>query len=309
MTELSVRQVRRDELAAVAGLHAASGPAMSPAKLEWEYFDRDLAREGVLVGAYDGDALIGTQGFIPYPGWWKDRTILTCKSESTLLSPEYRGRKLFDRMYALGFELCGQAGIDCIWGFTSAEKPFSKLGFDVSGELFQEILSWSPLRLYRAIRHGTGASLSRGGVPPAATVALDALHRRRPGEFGVDRDARYLRHRYVNNPSRDIAAIDEAAGVLFSYGGRHPFLLRVSEVVDRSRLKDALRRCKARIGKDFWGIERFTNHPVLGWGTLPGTVYYRRKTAMRIVFKWLGPLAGQPVPSFDVEEGYTEGLR
>jgi len=30
---------------------------------------------------------------------------------------------------------------------------------------------------------------------------------------------------------------------------------------------------------------------------------------MRIVFKWLGPLEGQPIPSFDVEEGHTEGLR
>ncbi len=55
-------------------------------------------------------------------------------------------------MYALGFELCHQAGVDCIWGFTSAVKPFTKVGFDVSGEVFQEILSWSPIALYRAIR-------------------------------------------------------------------------------------------------------------------------------------------------------------
>lgn len=309
MTELSIRAVRRDELAAFAALHAASGSSMSPTMLEWEYFDRDLAREGILVGAFDGDTMIGTQGYIPYPGWWKDQAILTCKSESTLLLPAYRGRKLFDRMYALGFDLCRQAGIDCIWGFTSAEKPFAKLGFDVSGELFQEILSWSPFRLYRAIRHGVETTVSGTRVPPVATTALEALHQRRPGEFGVDRDARYLRHRYVNNPSRDIAAIDEAAGVLFSYGGRHPVLLRISEVVDRFGLRDALRRCRTRIGQDFWGVERFTNHPVLGWGTMPGSVFYRRRTAMRIVFKWLGPLEGQPIPSFDVEEGHTEGLR
>ena len=48
---------------------------------------------------------------------------------------------------------------------------------------------------------------------------------------------------------------------------------------------------------------------VLGWMTLPGSAYFRRKTPLRIVFKWLGPLSGTPVPDFDVEEGYTEGVR
>ena len=306
MTDLVVREIRRDELEAAAGFHARWGRAVSPATLDWEYFDSDLTREGILLGAFDGEAIVGTQGYIPYRGWLKDRAVLTCKSESTLVSPEYRGRKVFDRMYALGFDLCEQAGVDCIWGFTSAEKPFAKVGFDVSGELFQEIVSWSPIRLYHAIRRGKPPA---SNPRPWTQRAAPSVARSAGGDFGLTRDEQYVRHRYINNPARDIAFLDGETGALFSYGGRLPFLLRLSEVVDRSRLEPALRRCKSEVGREFLGIERFSNHPALGWMTLPGSTYFRRKTPLRIVFKWLGPLSDTRVPDFDVEEGYTEGVR
>jgi hypothetical protein len=306
VSDLIFRRVGKGELDAFAGLHARQGTSVTPAVLEWEYFDPDLTREGIIVGAFDGDALIGTQAYIPYPGWWKDRAILTAKSESTLVSPEYRGQKVFDRMYALGFELCREAGVDCIWGFTSAEKPFAKVGFDVSGELFQEILSWSPIRLYRAIRQGKSTRSSARRWEGKAPVVVA---RSRLGDFGLERDAAYVRHRYLNNPMRDIAYVDSATGTLFSYGGRHSYLLRVSEVVDRAQLTGAVRRCKADVGTDFLGVERFSDHPALGWGTLLGSAYLHRRTALRIVFKWLGPLEGSPIPQFEIEEGYTEGVR
>lgn len=306
MSELIIRQIRRDELEAFAKFHARWGREVSPAILDWEYFDADLARGGIIVGAFDRDVLIGTQGYIPYRGWWKERTILTCKSESTLVSPEYRGRKVFDRMYSLGFDLCREARVDCIWGFTSAEKPFAKVGFDVSGELFQEILSWSPIKLYRAIRQGKRSKLD---PQPWGHDAPLPVERSTRGDFGLERDIQYVRHRYINNPSRSIAFVDRETGALFSYGGRLPCLLRVSEVVERSQLGAALRRCKAHVGDDFLGVERVSNHPVFGWGTLPGSAYFRRKTPLRIVFKWLGSLEALPVPEFEIEEGYTEGVR
>lgn len=93
MSELTVRAIGRDELDAFAKLHAEQGKVVPPAVLEWEYFDPDLTRQGIVVGAYDGDALIGTQAYIPYRAWWMERAVLSCKSESTLLSPSYRGRK------------------------------------------------------------------------------------------------------------------------------------------------------------------------------------------------------------------------
>jgi hypothetical protein len=306
VSELTIRQLRRDQLEAFAALHAQWGTATSLQVLEWEYFDPDLTRPGILVGAFDGEALIGTQCYIPYRGWWNDRDILTCKSESTLVSPHYRGRKVFDRMYELGFQLCREAGVDCIWGFTSAEKPFAKVGFDVSGELHQEILSWSPIGLYLALRRGRNPKLNPQPQDSGPAVSLE---RSRQGTFGLHRDEQYMRHRYVNNPRRHIAHLDAAAGVLFSYGGRHSFLLRVSEVVDRTSLRDAVRRCRREEGKRFLGLERFSNHPALGWGTLPGSVFQRRRSQLRIVFKWLGSLEGQPIPQFAIEVGYTEGVR
>ncbi|HYI12891.1 MAG TPA: GNAT family N-acetyltransferase [Thermoanaerobaculia bacterium] len=306
MGDLIIRQIRRDELDPVAALHAKWGTAVTPAVLDWEYFDSDLTREGILVGAFDGDALVGTLGYIPYRGWWKDRAILTCKNESLLVSPDYRGRKVFDRMSAVGFDLCRQAGVDCIWGFTAAVKPFVMVGFDISGELFREILSWSPVTLYRAIRRGKRLTLN---PQPWNNDTPVPVPRSRLGDFGLERDVPFVRHRYVNNPRRDIAYVDGATGTLFSYGGRHPFLLRISEVVDRGPLKAAVRRCKAHVGTDFLGVERFSNHPVFGWSTLPGSVYVRQKAPMRIVFKWLGSMERIPIPEFEIEEGYTEGVR
>ena len=44
MSNLNIRPIRRDELPAFAALHAQTGRALTPELLEWEYFDRDLAR-------------------------------------------------------------------------------------------------------------------------------------------------------------------------------------------------------------------------------------------------------------------------
>ena len=75
MSELTVREIRREELEAAARLHARWGTEVSPATLDWEYFDPDLTRPGILVGAFDGEELIGTQGYIPYRGWSNPRVI------------------------------------------------------------------------------------------------------------------------------------------------------------------------------------------------------------------------------------------
>ena len=48
MSNLNIRPIRRDELPAFAALHAQTGRALTPELLEWEYFDRDLAREGII---------------------------------------------------------------------------------------------------------------------------------------------------------------------------------------------------------------------------------------------------------------------
>jgi len=63
------------------------------------------------------------------------RVFLTGKSESTLISKQYRGQGIFERMYSKLFEIATRQGVAVIWGFTGATKAFSKLGFTVPARL------------------------------------------------------------------------------------------------------------------------------------------------------------------------------
>lgn len=102
-------------------------------KFVWEFFHTP-AGQAIYVIAKDSETqqIIGTQCAIPielitHTG----NTILTAKSEDTLVDPNYRGLNIFDNMYQLLFEKCRERGIKYLWGFTSAKKPFLKLGFEI----------------------------------------------------------------------------------------------------------------------------------------------------------------------------------
>jgi hypothetical protein len=102
----------------------------------WEFLEGPFGK-AIYVIAIDDEftdetKVVGIQCAIPmeilHPS---GRKVLTAKSEDTLVDPAYRGKKIFERMYQLLFEECKNAGIKYIWGFTPAEKAFSRLGFDV----------------------------------------------------------------------------------------------------------------------------------------------------------------------------------
>jgi len=76
--------------------------------------------------------IVGTNCVIPINLIDSDnRTIRTGKSEDTLVDPDYRGQNIFYDLYQVLFEECVDSEIRVIWGFTSALKPFKKLGFKV----------------------------------------------------------------------------------------------------------------------------------------------------------------------------------
>ena len=75
--------------------------------------------------------------------------VLTAKSEDTLVHPEYRGQKIFERMYDLLFEECKRVGIKFIWGFTPARKAFERIGFQIPFETQQALMVFDPLKAYR----------------------------------------------------------------------------------------------------------------------------------------------------------------
>jgi hypothetical protein len=108
----------------------------------WEFFSAP-AGKAIYVVAKDSETkkIVGTQCAIPIEFITKDGTIvLTGKSEDTLVHPDYRGLNIFEKMYDLLFEKCRESGIQYLWGFTPAKKPFLKLGFEIPYDQSQAMM-------------------------------------------------------------------------------------------------------------------------------------------------------------------------
>ncbi len=97
----------------------------------WE-FQNCPHGKSIYIIAEDGNKVVGTNCVIPIELIdANNNIILTGKSEDTLVDPAYRGQNIFYNIYQKLFEECEKSGIRSIWGFTSAAKPFGKLGFDI----------------------------------------------------------------------------------------------------------------------------------------------------------------------------------
>lgn len=139
------------------------GGARSMDQWNWEFLNGP-AGPAIYVVAVDSatNAIVGTQCAIPLELKTAEQVILTAKSEDTLVDPAYRGQKIFDRMYEQLFSECRNAGIAYLWGFTSALKPFAKLGFEIP---FQFIRGYKVLDLFAAAKSfEPGAARRFGGL-------------------------------------------------------------------------------------------------------------------------------------------------
>ena len=112
-------------------------------KFYWEFNDAP-AGKAIYVVAKDADTkkIVGTQVAMPIELITDTgKTILTAKSEDTLVDPNYRGLQIFEKMYDFLFKTCIERGIKYIWGFTTAKKPFIKLGFDIPFSHSQSLMA------------------------------------------------------------------------------------------------------------------------------------------------------------------------
>ena len=119
----------------------------------WEFWDCPFGKAIYVVALDIKDLsfpkIIGIQCAIPIElvNGYKE-TILTAKSEDTLVDPAYRGQKVFERMYELLFEECKKTGINFIWGFTPAKKAFERIGFEIPFMAHQALMVLNPFRAY-----------------------------------------------------------------------------------------------------------------------------------------------------------------
>lgn len=82
--------------------------------------------------AKDGDKIVGTQGIIPMNLEIKDGTILSGKSENTLVDKDYRGLILFSKLYKHCLQKAEEKGIQVVWGLTVLGDLWKRaLKFDV----------------------------------------------------------------------------------------------------------------------------------------------------------------------------------
>ncbi len=108
-------------------------------QFRWEFHECPFGKS-IYVYAEDDGKIVGTNCAIPFNLIKADKTIIrSAKSEDTLVDPTYRGQNIFYNIYEFLFERCKEAGIQLIWGFTSAKKPFEKAGFQVPYEHIQSL--------------------------------------------------------------------------------------------------------------------------------------------------------------------------
>ncbi|MFZ1676711.1 MAG: GNAT family N-acetyltransferase, partial [Saprospiraceae bacterium] len=111
-------------------------------KFLWEFYNAP-AGKAIYVIAKDADTqkIIGSQCAIPVDLITQTGDIIhTGKSEDTLVHPDYRGLNIFENMYSMLFEKCRESGIKYLWGFTSAKKPFLRLGFTIPFDHSQSLM-------------------------------------------------------------------------------------------------------------------------------------------------------------------------
>lgn len=306
MSPIRYTALDREHLPQIAALHAATTQRREdPALLTWQFFDASLPAPGILVGAWDGAHLVGTQGFIPALASYDDQALLSAKSELTLVNPAYRGQGLFEGMYRLGLERCASAGVACVWGFTSAVKPFSAVGFDTAVMVFDEYIVLRPVR-YALARKVTPKPLPDEGLPSEG-VAKKLGPAALPGVLTLTTDLARLRYRYAANPWTRIVGVDSANGVLYSQDRGRTDLVRLSEAHSLEALARSIREFAFKQRPAWLALYRFTNQPLVG-PLIGRAVVIRRPSAARLVWRWIGAWSGRPRPDLRIEEGYKEGI-
>jgi GNAT superfamily N-acetyltransferase len=110
----------------------------------WEFIENNYDGTPIpYVVVEDQGKIVGTQAFIPIRMIDEKGVYWTAKSEETLVDPDYRGMRLFERMYEILFKYAEEHGFSYIWGFTPATKAFARLNFTFPARTEQIFMPFS----------------------------------------------------------------------------------------------------------------------------------------------------------------------
>lgn len=142
--------------------------AFNPNQLQvWkqEFFSQ-LKPHSYLAICEDEGKVVGTEGFVEYRLLQNGVPMLSHRSERTLVSPDYRGKNLFNAMVEACADAARSDGSLFCWGATAAKKAFERAGFHyLSGYRTYAILPLSNRKYF--LRH-----LIRGKALPLNPLKL-----------------------------------------------------------------------------------------------------------------------------------------
>lgn len=167
-------------MAQLQALEYKVDPASAEARIR-NWFDSDFSRRRgsiVLVGVSEG-RVIALQTYTPWPYVRDGRVYRTLQSGATLVHPDFRGRKIFQRMLVEGNRIATERGDDFFVGFP---VPMSYGGFIKDKWIDLGRLRWwiRPLRPFALARRSGPRT-----APPRALRVGEALSPARLASFGA----------------------------------------------------------------------------------------------------------------------------
>ncbi len=170
---VTYRIATKDDYTEINNFHnRIKGIGRTIEEFNWE-FENGPFGPSLYIIAEDNNKIIGTNCVIPIEFVLSNgETISTGKSEDTLVDPAYRGQKIFYKIYEVLFEESEKKGINVIWGFTSAYKPFSNLGFEIPYEHIQAV---SVNRILASYRYLSKLNIKNGIADKVKILGLCCL--------------------------------------------------------------------------------------------------------------------------------------
>lgn len=138
--ELEKKLIEEHEIEALIQLHnSLLNDDRTPEQWKHNYLGF-IPESSIFTILKDKKTIIGSQGMLPFSLMF-DKSVLTGKSENSLLDPQYRGGTLFQDLYDFAMDQCEERKMEVIWGFTSAVYVWkNKLQFNVfEGVMHQAI--------------------------------------------------------------------------------------------------------------------------------------------------------------------------
>ncbi len=96
-----------------------------------KYLDNPLSNANTVMCAFDGDRIVGINGFVPMEYVCDGAVYRVVQSCDTAVDPEYRGCGIFSRMIVRAQELFAEEGYDAMVGYPNGNSyhGFLKLGW------------------------------------------------------------------------------------------------------------------------------------------------------------------------------------